>query len=209
LFCGISKARVFGCVLAISITAVATIAQTALADPPRSNHGTFEGDPQAWDAISCRNLEEFADAGLAHPYFFAPGVPASFTSIGECVQYLQAGGTLLVRVAASDNETGIAYYVVDREGNIIGITLSNHTNEPPSAGCEYMLATFRADDGEVFTVRAEPGETSTVTIPAGLFQLDYRVFVFEGNGDRMVLRRKNSADLPTNGQFEGGITSCP
>src|SRR4051794_16224099 len=101
-------------VFLVAVSAVASVGVSAAgADPPWRTNGSFEGNSQAWAAVRCHNdmhVEGLSGIGGA---FFALGVPATFSSEGECVAYFRGGGTVLLLVGTSGNNTVEVFIIVN------------------------------------------------------------------------------------------------
>jgi Flp pilus assembly protein TadG len=92
----------------------------------------------------------------------------TFTSFGDCVQYVIAGGAVGVRLGALDDEQ-IIFSLVIQNGAVTELAGVNNTS------CT-AVGTIVAVNGQEITLTLAPGESDSVAIPSELGGIDVTRF---------------------------------
>jgi hypothetical protein len=119
----------------------------------------------------------------------------TFTSFGDCVQYVIAGGAVGVRLGALSDEQ-IVFSLVIQNGAVTEFAGVNNTS------C-IAVGTIGAVDGQEITLTLAPGESDSVAIPSELGGIDVTRF----RGD-IPQTRKGALGFTTSFNQFGAGTGC-
>jgi len=113
-------------------------------------------DPSAGVVVGCLNGSWAAQGPNRYP---------TFSSEGECINYLKQGGLIFTSVFDSDNNTVIAYIAFNDAGVITAISISNGSPNVFTSPCGVEASETIFNDSASYSITAGPGETVTFNIP--------------------------------------------